>query len=306
MKYEKPHSIAAFHKRFPDDAACLDHLMRTRYGERLTCFKCGKDARYYRVKTRRSYECEFCAYQVYPMAGTPFEQTRTDLKSWFFVMFLFCASRNGVAAKEVQRQLGVTYKTAWRMCRLIREYMGHVDGDAPVGGSTPDRGAVEVDKAFIGGKDAQGFDDKAIVLGMAERGGEIITRVVPTKAVNDVVPHIVKHVLPGSRVMSDTGHSFRDLKREGFRHEMVNHKAGEWARGDVHTNTIEAFWANFKRGVKGTYVHVSQKYLQTYLREFEYRHNLRRQPALMFEILVSAFSRVRLEPSPSKAGRNAA
>jgi transposase len=306
MKHEKPHSIGAFHKRFPDDAACLDHLMRTRYGERLTCFKCGKDARYYRVKARRSYECEHCGYQVYPMAGTPFEQTRTDLKSWFFVMFLFCASRNGVAAKEVQRQLGVTYKTAWRMCRLIRDYMGYVDGDAPVGGSTPGDGPVEVDKAFIGGKDAQGFDDKAIVLGMAERGGEIVTRVLADRTVETVVPHLVKNIIPGSRVMTDEAAVFRDLTREGFRHDSINHKAGEWARGDVHTNTIEAFWANFKRGVKGTYVHVSKKHLQTYLREFEFRHNLRRQPALMFELLVSAFSRVRLEPSPIKAGRNAA
>lgn len=294
MKHEKPHSIAAFHKRFPDDAACLDHLMRTRYGERLTCFSCQRDARYYRVKARRSYECEHCGYQVYPTAGTPFEQTRTDLKSWFYVMFLFCASRNGVAAKEVERQLGVTYKTAWRMCRLIREYMGAVDGDAPLGGSGP----VEVDKAFIGGKDKMGEDDKAIVLGMAERKGEIITRVVADRTADTVVPHIVANVRPGARVMSDEAYAFRDLGREGFRHESINHKAKEWARGDVHTNTIEAFWANFKRGVKGTYVHVSQKYLQTYLREFEYRHNLRHQPVVMFEILVSAFSRVRLEPSP--------
>jgi transposase-like protein len=306
MKTEKPHSIAAFHKRFPDDAACLDHLMRTRYGDRLTCFGCAKEARYYRAKTRRSYACEHCGYQVYPMAGTPFEQTRTDLKSWFYVMFLFCASRNGVAAKEVQRQLGVTYKTAWRMCRLIRDYMGHVDGDAPLGGTSPGDGPVELDKAFIGGRDKQGFDDKAIVLGMAERHGEIITRVVADKRVESVIPHVVANVRPGSRVMSDEGHTFRDLRREGFRHESINHKAGEWARGDVHTNTIEAFWANFKRGVKGTYVHVSKKHLQSYLHEFEYRHNLRRQPVLMFEILVSAFSRVRLAPLPKGAGRTAA
>lgn len=153
---QKPLSIAAFNERFPDDDTCLDHLMRVRYGERLTCFKCLRDSRYYRVKSRRSYECEHCGYQVYPTAGTPFEQTRTSLRDWFYVMFLFCASRNGVAAKEVERQLGVTYKTAWRMCRLIRLYMGEVDGDAPLGGPTSDKGVVEIDKAFIGGKDKQG------------------------------------------------------------------------------------------------------------------------------------------------------
>lgn len=306
MKTEKPHSISAFHERFPDDAACLDHLMRTRYGERLTCFKCRKDARYYRVKARRAYECEHCGNQVYPMAGTPFEQTRTDLKSWFFVMFLFCASRNGVAAKEVQRQLGVTYKTAWRMCRLIRDYMGYVDGDAPLGGSGHGRGVVEIDKAFIGGKDKRGQDDKKVVLGMVERGGEVITRVIPDRSAQHIQPIVTQYVREGSYVATDTARAFMSLAEWGYAHGTVDHSAKEYVRGDVHTNTIEAFWANFKRGVKGTYVHVSQKHLQSYLREFEYRHNLRRQPALMFELLVSAFSRVRLAPLPTGVGQTAA
>jgi transposase len=143
----KPSKIREFQKRFPDEDSCLTHLMRTRFGERFTCFKCQKEATYYRVKARRSFECEHCGYQVYPTAGTPFEKTRTSLRDWFYVMFLFCETRNGVAAKEVQRQLGVTYKTAWRMCHLIGLYMG-VDHDKP--------------------------DDKAIVPGMVERGGDVV------------------------------------------------------------------------------------------------------------------------------------
>ncbi|MEX2127930.1 MAG: IS1595 family transposase [Xanthobacteraceae bacterium] len=294
---QKPLSIADFNERFPTDDACLAHLMRLRYGERLTCFKCLCDSRYYRVKTRRAYECEHCGYQVYPTAGTPFEQTRTSLRDWFYVMFLFCASRNGVAAKEVERQLGVTYKTAWRMCRLIRIYMGAVDGDAPLGGPTSDRGVVEIDKAFIGGKDKQGADDKKVVLGMAERGGEIVTRVIPDKTTQHIKPVVTKFVREGSFVATDTALAFKFLRDYGYVHGTVDHSKKEYVRGDVHTNTIEAFWANFKRGVAGTYVHVSSKHLQAYLREFEYRHNLRRQPALMFELLVSAFSRVRLATS---------
>jgi len=132
-----------------------------RFGERLTCFKCQKQATYYRVKARRSFECEHCGYQVYPTAGTPFESTRTPLRDWFYIMYLFCASRNGVAAKEVQRQLGVTYKTAWRMCNLIRKYMGYVDGDYPVGGSGK---TVEIDESFIGGKDEAGKDQSCSAL----------------------------------------------------------------------------------------------------------------------------------------------
>jgi transposase len=111
-------TLRQFQARFPNDDVCLEHLMRVRYGQRHKCQSCHKSARYYRVTGRRCYECEHCGYQVYPTAGTPFEQTRTRLTDWFFVMFLFSASRNGVAAKEVQRQLGVTYKTAWRMCHI--------------------------------------------------------------------------------------------------------------------------------------------------------------------------------------------
>jgi hypothetical protein len=171
--------------------------MRTRFGERLTCFKCQKRATYYRVKERRCFTCEHCGYQVYPTAGTPLESTRTPLRSWFFVMFLFTTSRNGVAAKEVQRQLGVTYKTAWRMCNLIRKYMGYVDGDFPVGG--PGK-TVEIDETFIGGKDEIGHDDKAVVFGIVERNGDVLTRRVQMRTKANIVPHVVSYVKPGTKI----------------------------------------------------------------------------------------------------------
>jgi len=287
-------NIREFQRRFPDEDSCLNHLMRTRFGERLTCFKCQKQATYYRVKGRRAFECEHCGYQVYPTAGTPFESTRTPLRDWFYVMFLFCASRNGVAAKEVQRQLGVTYKTAWRMCNLIRKYMGYVDGDWPVGG--PGK-TVEADKTFIGGHDpAEEGDDKAVVLGIVERGGDVVTRHIMDRSARNVQPHIVRFVKKGSKVHTDEAAAFRTLtERHGYDHETVDHSAKEYVRGDVHTNTIEAFWANVKRGIKGTYVWVSKKHLQTYLREFEYRHNLRHAPYLMFDCLLASFPKVRVE-----------
>ena len=150
-KTPKLPTVREFLERFPDDDSCLDHLMDTRYGKRHECGKCGKLANHHRVKARRCYECDFCGYQVYPTAGTPFENTRTSLRDWFHVMFMFTTSRNGVSAKEVQRTIGVTYKTAWRMCNLIRQYMGYVDGDNSLGGKGG--GIVEADKAFIGGRD---------------------------------------------------------------------------------------------------------------------------------------------------------
>lgn len=301
-------NIRTFQKRFPDENTCLNHLMRVRYGQRFACLSCLKEATFYRVRDRRCFECEHCGYQVYPTAGTPFEKTRTPLRDWFFVMFLFCASRNGVAAKEVERQLGVTYKTAWRMCFLIRGYMGYADGDAPLGG--PGGGVVEVDKTFIGGKDEMGEDDKAVVFGMVERGGDVITRTVMDRSARSVVPQIVKHVKPGSFIHTDEAAAFRSLtERHGYRHETVDHSMNEWVRYEdgaaIHTNTIESFWGNVKRGINGTYVSVSKKYLQTYLREFEYRHNLRHAPHLMFDCLLQAFPQVRIEtPSSAKDGRS--
>lgn len=291
---QKTSKIREFQARFLDEDSCLNHLMRSRFGERFTCFKCQKQATYYRVKGRRSFECEHCGYQVYPTAGTPFEKTRTSLRDWFYVMFLFCSTRNGVAAKEVQRQLGVTYKTAWRMCRLIRLYMGYVDGDAPIGG--PGK-IVEADETFIGGYDAAADgDDKAIVLGMVERGGDVVTRHIQDRSARNIGPNVKKFVKAGSRIHTDEWTGYQVLtERHGYEVESVNHSAKEYVRGDVHTNTIESFWRQVKRGINGTYVWVSKKHLQTYLREFEYRHNLRHQPALMFELLLQAFPKVQVE-----------
>ena len=278
-------TLTQFRALYPDDDACLEHLFRVRYGNRHTCSKCKKEARYYRVKKRRAYECEHCGHQAYPTAGTPFEKTRTNLTSWFHAMFLFCETRNGVAAKELQRQLGVTYKTAWRMGHEIRKYMGEVDGDAPLGGSGPGSPIVETDKTFLGGVRSQ----KTIVLGMIERGGEVITRVVESKKREEIVPHLMKNIRDGSKVATDEGGAFENLWKLGFAHGSVNHAAKEYVRGPVHTNTIEAFWGNLKRGISGTYVHVSKKHLQKYLWEFEYRNNLRKNPELMFRLLLLAF-----------------
>lgn len=278
-----------FFNRFPDDETCLEHLMRVRYGERHHCEKCGAEAKFHRVKKRRSYACEHCGHHVYPMAGTPFENTRTSLQDWFYVMHLFCSSRNGVSAKEVERQIGVTYKTAWRMCRLIREYMGQVDGDEPLGG--PGRKPVESDKAYIGGyrKGDIGGHQKTIVYGAVERGGDVITKIVPNRMGHTVRQAVRETINPGARVFTDEGTPYNALNNLGYKQERVNHQKEEWARGEVHTNTIEGFWSQFQSCVRGTYVHVSRKWLHLYLDEFEFRYNLRKFPHAMFDVLLTGF-----------------
>ena len=236
----KAPTLRQFQAQFPTEESCLDHLMRIRFGERHDCAKCGKNARYYRVSTRKVYSCEHCGHQIAPMAGTPFERTRTPLRDWFFVMFLFTTSRNGVAAKEVERQLGVTYKTAWRMCHEIRKYMGTVDGDNPLGGLGR---TVQIDETFIGGKHRR-----------VSHGG---------------------------------------ISTLGYRHEAVNHRALEYvcAKTGATTNALEGFWAQLKRGINGTHIHVSAKHLPKYLGEFEFRHNRRDRPTTMLAELMVSFAR---------------
>jgi transposase-like protein len=300
MTKAKPMTIRQFNKLFPDDEACLDHLMETRFGKEFECPSCGRDTKYHRIKKRKAYECQYCGHQIYPMVGTPFEKSRTSLKLWFYAMFLFCATRNGVSGKELQRQLGVTYKTAWRIGHEIRKYMAIVDGDGPLGGKS----IVEADKAYIGGKDKQGHDDKTVVLGMVEREGDVLTRVVKDRRETTVVPHIIENVRPGTRIATDEGRAFQNLREEGFQHGTINHSRGEYVRGPVHTNTIEGFWSWLKRGIEGTHVWVSPKHLNNYLGEFEFRFNLRNAPHLMFDVLLLAFPRQqRQEVDQKSAGR---
>ena len=297
MKLKSP-TIQEFYRRFPDDDACLDHLMETRYGMESDCPKCERETKWYRVRKEPSYACEWCGWHIHPMAGTPFERTRTPLQMWFHVMFMFTTTRNGVSGKEIQRQLGVTYKTAWRMGHEIRKSMGWVDGNPQIGGPTGN--VVEVDEVFIGGRDKQGHDDKTVVMGMLERGGDVVTRVVKDRRMFTLVPEILRYVRQGSRVATDELGSYKLLPEEGYAHGTINHRAGEYVRGPVHTNTIESYWAWLRRGISGTHVWVSEKHLPKYLGEFEFRFNLRKHPHLMFDLLLSSFSRprraVRREP----------
>ena len=291
---KKSPSLRDFQKRFPTEDSCLDHLFQVRYGTDFTCPKCQKPAKYTRVKARRSYQCQWCANQVYPTAGTPFDRTRTSLRDWFFVMFQFCATRNGVAAKEVERQLGVTYKTAWRMCHEIRKYMAVVDGDTPIGGSGT---TVEIDETLIGGKikgksKGRHLENKTVVLGMVERGGDVVTMIVDNVKSATLIPAILETVAPGGKVHTDNLRSYATLDHYGYDHDSVNHSAGEYVSADgVHTQTIEGFWSQVQRGIKGTHIHVSQKHLPKYLGEFEYRWNMRKSPHLMVDQLLKAFQR---------------
>ena len=280
--------------QFDTEEKCLDHLFQVRYGADFHCPGCARPAKFSRVKARRSYQCNWCRYQVYPTAGTPFDRTRTALRDWFVVMFQFCTSRNGVAAKEVERQLGVTYKTAWRMCHEIRKYMATLDSDDPLGGPGS---IVEIDETLIGGvADGMGKGykkNKTCVVGMLERdGGELIARVSIRRTKPVLRALIGENVLPGTTIHTDEFPGYRNLAECGFNHVTVNHSLGEYTKPNgAGVNSIEGFWAQLKRGINGTHIHVSGKHLPKYLGEFEYRYNMRKVPHLMLDRLMHSFVR---------------
>jgi len=285
-------TLRQFQARFPTEDSCLDHLFQVRYAG-TDCPKCNRPLKYSRIAKRRAYQCQWCANQLYPTAGTPFDRTRTSLRDWFYVMFLFTTSRNGVAAKRVEREIGVTYKTAWRMCHEVRKYMAALDSDDPLGGPGQ---TVEVDETLIGGAvHGKGRGPqvliKTLVLGMLERGGELVTRVVPNQRRASLVPVVQEKVLPGTTINTDSLHSYKNLGECGYTHKFVDHRVEYVGRDGATVNSIEGFWNILKRGIHGTHIHVSPKHLPKYLGEFEYRWNMRSVPHLMLDRLLFSFTR---------------
>ena len=188
-------------------------------------------------------------------------------------------------AKELQRQLGVTYKCAWRMGHEIRKLMTKVDGDGMYGGH------VEMDETYMGGykKGARGGKRKPVVFGIVEREGAIQTYVIPNRRKKTIKPIIDKRVSKDAVISTDEATCYQYLDIAGYNHGKVCHEDGEYVNGIHHTNTIESFWSRLKNSIRGTHIHVSKKYLPNYLGEFEYRYNMRKSPAWMFERLLGSF-----------------
>ena len=294
----KPQNIAQFFKQYPTDEACLQHLFEVRFGQGFECPSCERPSKWFRIKAERAYSCQFCGHHLHPTVGTPFEQTRTPLQLWFYAIYLFTTTRHGVPAKELQRQLGVTYKTAWRMAGLIREHMADVDGDSVLGGNWQ---SVEIDETYVGGvrkggKRGRGADGKTVVLGMMD-GDEVVTKVVSDVKRSSLIPHINAHVAKGSLINTDELKSYNSLPDHGFRHITVNHGAGQYVGAYGATvNGMEGFWSQLKRSINGTHIHVSGKHLWKYAKEAEYRFNRRDCASLMLPELLSTF-----QPLPPKS-----
>jgi transposase-like protein len=289
-------TVEDFHKRFPNDDACLEHLKEKRYpGGIAYCTKCQQERKHHRVTGRPAYACDYCGSMISPMAGTIFEHSSTSLRLWYYAMYLMGSTRCGISAKQIQRETGVTYKTAWRMFKQIRSLLG--DDDKLEGPTT-----VEVDEMYYGGqakggcgRPIRGDKQKTTVVGIVQRGtekriGRVKASVKADVTANTLVGMVREFVLPKSIVYTDEFPSYDGLSVRGYDHRRIRHASKVYVVGDIHTNTIEGFWSLIKTGLRGVYHSVSQKYLQTYLDEYSFRYNRRDQGNLIFTSILERVS----------------
>jgi transposase-like protein len=294
---ELRYTVADFNHEFPNDDACLENIKEQRWPSGVTeCDKCGIERKHYRVSGRTAYACDHCGNHIYPLAGTVFEKSTTSLKTWFYAMYLMGSTRCGISAKQIQRETGVTYKTAWRMFRQIRSLLSE-DG-LQLEGST-----VEMDEMYHGGKrrrqGGQGRPSfgshKVPVVGMAERNtpsriGRVVARVAPDATKKTLHGLAKEYILPASTVFTDDYVSYDGLEQHGYVHKRIRHSAKIYVSGDIHTQTIEGFWSLVKRGIGGVYHNVSAKYLQNYLNEYSFRFNRRDMGNLLFKVILAQVS----------------
>jgi transposase len=300
---ESTYSLMEFVKAFPDDEACLQWLWRTRFspdGQHAYCAKCQQDRpfkRYPTAQRRFSWTCTGCGRHKSATAGTIYEGSATSLHLWFYAGYLLTSTRCGISAKQLEREIGVTYKTAWRMLNKLRT-IAMADDTGPLSGD------VEVDEASVDGKpkrqqgprvstattrsDAAKLRERsrATVFAAVERGGRIKATVLPSRRGPALKRQVVEWVDPSSIIITDDWPAYNGLDRRFISHSRINHSAGMYVEGSTHTNTVEGFFGHLKPSIKGTYRQVSHRWLQGYLNEFVWRRNARLTPDAMFQQLL--------------------
>jgi transposase-like protein len=259
---------------YPNDDACLEAVFQDRFGHVKFCPSCGAETKFYRVKKRQCYACKWCSYQLFPLANSIFRKSTTPLTDWFYAIYLFSTHKNGISAKTLERELGVTYKTAWRMAKQIRLLMKQENDKL--------NGEVETDETYAPSRPHPrkiGTSKKQTVFGIVERKGKVSAHHVKSSGARVLLPIIKERVERNTVIYSDEYGAYRTLDRLGYSHTTVNHSRQDYVRGRAHTNTIEGFWSQLKRSIDGTYHAVSPKYLQPYVDEFVFRYNHRDEAA---------------------------
>jgi transposase len=297
-------NVLEFFREFPDDETCLQHVWRERFspdGEHAFCERCEADRvfkRYDTAQKRPCWFCQTCGHRVHPLVGTIFEGSSTSLQMWFYAMYLITSTRCGISAKQLERELGVTYKTAWRMFNKIRNQLMEQDGE-------PLSGDVEADETLYGGKfrnkdrrkraelgwSPKRYDNefkKTMVFGVVQRGGQVRATVIPDSAGPTLHKAVQTYVVPESMLFTDEWGGYTTIGQRMKGHRRIRHKERIYVEGDVHTQTIEGFWALTKNGIRGAYHSVSTKWLQGYLNEYAWRYNHRDCGSMFHALLAEA------------------
>jgi len=288
-------------QKFPTDSSFIEHFIKIRYNGVLACHLCGSIKVWRRHDAEKMMKCGDCNNTISVFKDTIFEDTHVPFIKWIYAINLFINGKKGISGLQLKREIGVTYKTAWRMLRQIRKAMGNEDLK-----DFFDK-TIEVDEVYIGGKPRkdnkggnsqrgkkQGDTNKTAIVGIVDREnkkafakvalpneyGEIIT----SRQLLFIIEQVAK---PSSLIMTDQFMGYRILDRRGYLHSTIDHSR-EFSRGNIHTNSIESFWATLKRGILGIYHHVSVKYLQQYVNEFCFRYNNRSNKSVFDTLLNQA------------------
>jgi transposase-like protein len=260
---------------FPDEEAARQYLEARLWPEGVKCPDC-KNGERITVRKAGYYRCNACKLTFTVRTGTIFERSHVPLHKWLYAMYLLVTARKGISSMQLAKEIGITQKSAWFVLHRLREACN--DEDLKLSGT------VEVDETFIGGKEGnkhewkkrkegRGAVGKTPVLGMRERGGKTLAMPIETTSIEEIQSAIHARVEVGSALMNDEHAAYSDMDGLFFRQESVNHSAGEYVRGAVHTNGIESVWAVLKRGLHGVYHHVTDKHLGRYVDEFAFRLN---------------------------------
>lgn len=287
MAKETKYSIRNLKKDFPNEETCLSFIFDTLHSRKCSC-----GGEYKQIKGRKQFQCGKCRYQIAPASNTIFHKSDTPLSLWFHAIWVFSNAKSGISAKEMERQLGVTYKCAWRILSLIRKALKQSD--------EPLDNVVETDVAYIGGRKDAGKNNvnlseamkaKSVVLVALERGGKIKAKVSPNATANEIEDFLKQGVKKGAVLLSDSAQGFKRLDKD-YRHFSVNHSKGEYVRYKTHVNTVENFFGHIKRSIKGTYKVISRQHLQSYLDSFVFHYNNRHNDNLRFSSLMGALLQV--------------
>jgi transposase len=287
---ESQMTYSRFMELFPDNDACLEYLKGRFFGDGTECPKCGKESKFHRITGRSAYSCQFCGHHVYPTAGTIFHKSTVSLQLWFYAVYLLSSTRCGISAKQLEREIGVTYKTAHRMFKQIRTLLSDED-------ERPLSGKVEIDETFYGGKpraaerrEKRGHlrrKYRPSIVGMVERDGEIRTRIVNDASYATLNNVVKSFVLPESMIFTDEWHAYKRIGKDFKSHSRILHSAKIYVEGDNYTNTIEGFFGLLKTGIRGVYHAVSTQYLQSYVDEYAFRYNRRKSKEPMFWAMLN-------------------